>query len=248
MTKQTARQNEDRAPDEAKFDAEQADQVADATADAQELREAVPEYQRVLPNMKGVATDDLVEKVQGGNFQASYINWSRTMQMLRDKAPDWMPELVPATDGGFIHVMPGVGAALMIRFRNMANGTVTPAVPQAIMDNRNNSVPLDKISARDFTDTHRRGVCMAAAFTFGLAYELWAKMPLESAYSAEQETKQKQQALDPVSLELAIQNASTLDELHKVFALAWRSADGNPAQQNKYKGFYDGRKVDFEEG
>lgn len=54
------------------------------------------------------------------------------------------------------------------------------------MDVRNAAIPIDKITARDITDTHRRGVCMAAAFTFGLAYELWAKLPLESGY-AEQE-------------------------------------------------------------
>lgn len=203
---------------------------------------------RVLPNMKGVATDDLVETMSGsGSFAASYINWSRTMQMLRDQAPDWMPELVQAADGTYIHAMPGVGAALLIRFRNMVTGMTTPAVPQAIMDKRNNSVPLDKVSARDFTDTHRRGVCMAAAFTFGLAYELWAKMPLESAYSAEAETKADQMQIDPVSLELAINNATTLDDLHKAFAVAWRFAKDNPAQQSRYKELYDGRKIDIEE-
>ena len=50
------------------------------------------------------------------------------------------------------------------------------------MDNRNNAIPYDKITARDISDTQRRGMCMAAAMTFGLAYELWAKMPLENPY------------------------------------------------------------------
>jgi hypothetical protein len=70
----------------------------------------------------------------------------------------------------------------MIRFKHI-DGTVTPALPQAVMDNRNKAIPLDKITARDITDTQRRGMCMAAAMTFGLAYELWAKMPMENGYS-----------------------------------------------------------------
>lgn len=134
-----------------------------------------------IPNLAGVATNDLVEKIGGGNFQASYINWSRTMHLLRVHAPGWLPELVRAADGGIVHAAPQ-GAFLLLRFRH-SDGTVTPEVPQAIMDARNAAVPLAKVTSRDITDTHRRGVCMAAALTFGLAYELWAKMPLESGYA-----------------------------------------------------------------
>lgn len=133
-----------------------------------------------IPNLAGVATADLVDKIGSGNFQASYINWSRTMHLLRVHAPGWLPELVPDHDGGIVHAAP-VGAFLLIRFRH-ADGTQTPEVPQAIMDHRNAAVPLPKVTARDITDTHRRGVCMAAAMTFGLAYELWAKVALESGY------------------------------------------------------------------
>lgn len=137
-----------------------------------------------LPNLAKVATADLVDRIGTGKFSASYINWARTMQLLREHAPEWMPELVPAPDGYVVHQAP-VGAYLLIRFRN--GDAVTPAVPQAIMDTRNAAIPIEKITARDITDTHRRGVCMAAAFTFGLAYELWAKIPLESGYHAEEE-------------------------------------------------------------
>lgn len=132
-----------------------------------------------LPNLAGVATADLVEKIGGGNFSASYINWSRTLHLLREHAPGWLPEVVPATDGGLLHAAP-VGCYLLIRFRK--DDVATPAVPQAVMDTRNAAIPRDKITARDITDTHRRGICMAAAMTFGLAYELWAKLPLESGY------------------------------------------------------------------
>ena len=133
------------------------------------------------PDLAGVATSDLVENIKTGSFAASYINWSRTMELLRKHAPGWLPELVTG-DLGILHNAP-IGAFLLIRFRHL-DGTTTPEVPQAIMDPRNAAVPLDKITSRDISDTHRRGVCMAAALTFGLAHELWAKMPLESGFHA----------------------------------------------------------------
>ena len=135
-----------------------------------------------LPNLAGIATADLVEKIGAGKFSAAYINWSRTAHLLREHAPGWLPEMVPAADGGVLHAAP-VGAYLLIRFRRGEHAT--PPVPQAIMDTRNAAIPMDKITARGVTDTHRRGMCMAAAMTFGLAYELWAKMPLESGYDGE---------------------------------------------------------------
>lgn len=137
-----------------------------------------------IPNLAGYATDNLVEQI-GGSFKASYINWARTLQMLRDYAPGWMPESVMASNGSLIHEAP-VGGYLLIQFRHV-DGTVTPPVPQAIMDSRNAAIPMPKVTARDITDTHRRGICMAASLTFGLAYELWAKMPLESGYKQPEE-------------------------------------------------------------
>ena len=72
----------------------------------------------------------------------------------------------------------------MIRFVHI-DGSKTPACPQSIMDNRNMSVPFDKVTSRNVTDTHRRGACMVAAMHFGLGYELWAKDELESGYHTE---------------------------------------------------------------
>lgn len=135
-----------------------------------------------LPNLAGVATKDLVEKIGTGKYSAEYINWSRTLELLRRHAPGWCVETVATEDGGLVHKAPGNGGYLLIRFCHL-DGTTTPAVPQAVMDNRNAAIPFDKISSRDVTDTHRRGACLAAAMTFGLAYELWAKIPVESGYA-----------------------------------------------------------------
>ena len=97
-------------------------------------------------------------------------------------APGWLPDYIRRGRQS-LHRAP-VGAYLLIRFQNVVDGSVTPALPQAVMDHRNNAISFDKITARDISDTQRRGMCMAAAMTFGLAYELWAKLPLESGYAS----------------------------------------------------------------
>lgn len=135
-----------------------------------------------IPNLAGVATKDLVETIGTGNYKASYINWARTFNLLHQHAPGWYLEMTLTADGSQVWPAPGNGGSLMLRFCH-TDGTKLAPVPQAIMDNRNNSIPCDKITSRDITDTHRRGGCMAAAMTFGLGHELWAKMPLENGYN-----------------------------------------------------------------
>lgn len=142
-----------------------------------------------IPNLAGVATSDLVDKIGTGRFEASYINWARTINLLHREAPGWMVDYIPAADGGLLHRSP-VGGYLLIGFKHQ-DGTTIPAVPQAVMDNRNKSIDFDSITSRDITDTQRRGMCMAAAMSFGLAFELWAKMPMESGYHSDSEVDEK---------------------------------------------------------
>lgn len=184
-----------------------------------------------LPNLAKVATADLVDHIGTGKFSASYINWARTMQLLRENAPGWMPELVNAPDGYIVHQAP-VGAYLLIRFRN--GEQVTPPVPQAIMDNKNAAMPIDKITARDITDTHRRGVCMAAAFTFGLAYELWAKIPLESGYQAAEEADEMPEEV-LVDWITYINDSATVGEFKTRSAEAEAAAASYPAALAKIR-------------
>lgn len=190
-----------------------------------------------LPNLAGIATENLVERIGTGKFSASYINWSRTTHLLRTHAPGWQPELVQAPDGYIVHQAP-VGAYLMIRFRK--GDAVTTAVPQAIMDTRNAAIPTEKITARDITDTHRRGVCMAAAFTFGLAYELWAKLPLESGYADEPE----RQTPNVDAIVHSISHAQNLGALKSHFTAAWQMLEG--ADRDRAKAAYDTRKQEFD--
>ena len=141
------------------------------------------------PSLSGVVTANLVETIGTGKYAASYVNWSRTMQLLREHAPGWLPFLELSPDErSYVHQAP-IGAYLMVGFRH-EDGSKTPTIPQAIMDNRNNAIPFDAITARDITDTHRRGICLAAALTFGLAYELWAKVDVENPYKRTDASKE----------------------------------------------------------
>lgn len=192
------------------------------------------------PNLAGVVTQDLVEHIGTGKFAAAYVNWSRTMALLREHAPGWHPELVNAPDGYILHQAP-VGAYLLIRFRN--GDEVTPPVPQAIMDNRNAAIPLERITARDITDTHRRGVCMAAAFTFGLAYELWAKLPLESGYHDEP-AKPPRKEIDVFAIVHSITHAQTMESLKGQFTEAWKNLEGEDRERARVA--YNARKNELE--
>ena len=194
-----------------------------------------------IPNLAGIAPSDMVEQIGTGKYAASYINWSRTMALLREHAPGWQPELVHAPDGYILHQAP-VGGYLMIRFRN--GDTVTPAVPQAIMDNRNAAIPLEKITARGITDTHRRGVCMAAAFTFGLAYELWAKLPLESGYHDEPPAKPQRKEADVFAIVHSITHAQTVESLKGQFTEAWKNLEGEDRERARVA--YNARKNELE--
>ena len=140
-----------------------------------------------FPNLAGVATKDLVESIGTGKFSASYINWSRTLQLLRSNAPGWTVETKEASDGGILFKAPA-GGYLQLRVAH-EDGTVGAWVPQAVMDHRNNSIPYEKIGARDITDTQRRGACLCLAYSFGLGAELWAKMKLESGWGVSDESE-----------------------------------------------------------
>lgn len=184
-----------------------------------------------IPNLAGIATKELVEHIGTGKFVSAYINWSRTMNLLRVHAPGWMVESVMSPEGSLLHRAP-VGAYLLIRFRHV-DGTTTPEVPQAVMDHRNAAIPFDRITARDITDTQRRGACMAAAMIFGLAYELWAKMPLESGYSAPESSGPELPA------ETSAKAASARDQFMTAAAKRGLNADGIRYVESKIKGDYN---------
>jgi len=126
-----------------------------------------------LPNLAGVITLSDVKQKGSGSYAADYVPWAKVMQLLNEKANGWLPELIKDANGELVHKAPNGTGFLCIQFVNGNYGT--PVWTYAVMDNRNQAIAYEKISARDLADSHRRGVCSAAAAFFSLAYELWAR-------------------------------------------------------------------------
>jgi hypothetical protein len=134
-----------------------------------------------FPNLAGVITLSDVKQKGTGSYAADYIPWAKVTQLLNQHANGWVPELLTNCDGGFIHAAPNGTGFLLIHFIHVDLAIETPGWPYAITDNRNNPIPLEKISARDIADSHRRGICSAAAAFFALGFELWAREEVAAA-------------------------------------------------------------------
>ena len=126
-----------------------------------------------LPNLSGVITLSDVKQKGSGSYAADYVPWAKVMQLLNVHCNGWLPELIKDPNGELVHKAPNGTGYLCIQFVNGNFGT--PVWTYAVMDNRNNAIAYEKISARDLADSHRRGICSAAAAFFSLAFELWAR-------------------------------------------------------------------------
>ena len=83
------------------------------------------------------------------------------------------------------------GTAYVVGYFTGPNGERTPDFPQSVMDHKNAPIAFAKVSARDFTDTHRRCLCTTAAATFGLAWQLWAREKIEDPYREDEQEQVK---------------------------------------------------------
>ena len=137
-----------------------------------------------FPNLGNVITTDDVSQKGTGSYKADYVNWCRTMHLLHEHAPGWQFCLAYYADASHAWKAPN-GTAYVVGYFTGPNGERTPDFPQAIMDNRNNAVAYEKVSARDLTDSHRRCLCTAAAAQFGLAWQLWAREEVENPHRGE---------------------------------------------------------------
>ena len=112
-----------------------------------------------------------------GNFQLKLNSESPTSPSFFDavwKAPD--------------------GSGYLMCFFTDPNGGETGLFPYSIMDSRNNPIKLERTSANDIRDSHRRALAACAAFTFSLGYELWAFNEVASANETERPHKARQAA------------------------------------------------------
>lgn len=133
-----------------------------------------------FPNLAGIIKKDDVYKKGSGSFSASYVAWARIAQLLHEHAPGVDFHLEPTAEGQIVHKAPD-GTGYVLGYFTDADGKQTSRFPFPCMDNRNNPISFDKVSARVLTDTHRRALCASAAFHFSLGSELWAKQELEDA-------------------------------------------------------------------
>ena len=134
-----------------------------------------------MPNLGDVITSDDILVKGTGKYSAKYVNWARVAHLLHDHASGWQFEVVPSPDGTHVWKAPDDTAYVVGRFRG-PDGEITPDFPQAVMDNKKAAVKHDKITARLFTDTHRRCMATAACAQFGLAWQLWAKEEVEDPF------------------------------------------------------------------
>ena len=148
-----------------------------------------------IPNLGDVIRTDDVSRKGTGSYKADYVNWCRVAHLLHENAPGWQFNVQPSPSGSHVWEAPN-GTAYVVGYFTGPNGERTPDFPQSVMDNKNAPIAFAKVSARDFTDTHRRCLCTAAAATFGLAWQLWAREKIEDPYR-EEEQEQEQVKANP---------------------------------------------------
>jgi hypothetical protein len=135
------------------------------------------------PNLAGIITKDDVYSKGTGSYAASYVAWARIANHLHTHAPGWEFHLKPSPDRDHIWKAPD-GTGYLVGYFTGPEDQATADFPFPVMDNRNNAIQFDKISARALTDAHRRALCACAAYTLSLGYELWAKEEVSEAGAA----------------------------------------------------------------
>lgn len=182
-----------------------------------------------IPNLAGVITKADVDTKGTGSYAASYVNWAKVAHLLHEHAPGWDFHLRPSLDGTLLHQAPDGTAFVVGEFIGPDDERLA-SFPFPCMDNRNNPIQLDKVSARILTDTHRRAMCACAAFSFGLAYELWAKDPVEDPHREEAPAKPASKA--PAK---AAAKASPAAPAAEPAAPEAPAADGEPISEDERK-------------
>ena len=116
------------------------------------------------------------ETEKKGRFD--YAAWAVICNKLNSENERWQPGIRFNPDGLPYHIC-GNTAAVLIYFKEYETGRETPDWFYPITDNKNNPIPLDKLTCWDINNGHKRGICSASAGFFSLGYEIWAKKELE---------------------------------------------------------------------
>ena len=139
-----------------------------------------------IPNLGGIlTTGDLYKK---GKFD--YSAWAKTAQRIRENAPNWYFALQPNSEGDFVWKTPNNTGLLMGYFQNVITGIKLPLFPYAITNNFNKPIEYEKISANDVQNSHRRCLCACGCYSFGDAFELWARVEVKELDQEQKEAKE----------------------------------------------------------
>ena len=137
------------------------------------IEEQPPEIK--IPNLGGlIRQDDLYYK-----GKLPYCSWAKTAQRIREHAPNWFFALEPDPNGQTVWIAPDNTGYLMGYFQNVITGVKLPLFPYAVTEGPNRPVPFAKISANDIQNSHRRCLCACACYSFGDAFELWARVEVK---------------------------------------------------------------------
>lgn len=134
------------------------------------------EQTKTFPALDALITPEDTRSKGTGSYSVRYAPWSKISQLLRKHAPGWQPIAIPTESGEMTHAAPDGSRFLMMAFE-FTDGRRTQPVPHAIMDNRMNA--KQTVDSRDIADGFVRGMCKAAAMSFGLGIEMWTGDPLD---------------------------------------------------------------------
>lgn len=144
-----------------------------------------------VPNLWGVIKPEDVSHKYGG---VDYMPWILVKKYVKEFAPGWEFRLLPLQDEdqpNFLHKAPNGTAYVLAQWFHKPTGFKLPEFIHSVMDHKNKPVPYENVDARLLTDTHRRAMASSAADAFGLAGELWARMPIEDPYRDLEDAKPK---------------------------------------------------------
>ena len=168
------------------------------------------------PNLADLLEDQDVYEKGSGSFVAKYACWASIASSLHEHANGWEFHLLPTNteEHNYVHKAPD-GTGYLIGYFTSPEGIRTSDFPFPIMDKRMNPMAFESITARNLTDSHRRCLCAAAAFHFGLGHELWKKEEKEEAtqvISAKKTVSERKQPTYVLARQ-AIANAKTKEML-----------------------------------
>ena len=170
------------------------------------------------------------ETEKKGRFD--YAAWAVICNKLNKENERWQPGIRFNPDGLPYHIC-GNTAAVLIYFKEYETGKETPNWFYPITDNKNNPIPLDKLTCWDINNGHKRGICSAAAGYFSLGFEIWAQKqeePIKSDVIPKALTSQERKE---VLATLSSLNESS-PEKFKAFAFAFKANFHIPQAESKF--------------